>query len=80
MINVTTEIGFPVGPTISFDEFGWLWSIVALAILAASVLVLWIFRARGSDKTSIDVRRGVPRRRVGVARRIPSPPGGRRWR
>jgi hypothetical protein len=78
MIDVTTEMGFPIGPAISFGDFAWLWSVVAFAIVVGSVLVLWLFRARGTDETSIDVRPGFPRRPVGVARRVPTPRGERR--
>jgi hypothetical protein len=78
MINVTTDVGFPVGPAIDLGESGWQLGVIVLAILAFATLVIWLFRARDAGKTTIVVRRAIPRRYAGVARRTPRRRGGLR--
>ena len=48
-------VGIPQGPPLAFGDVSFLWSVIALAMLAGLAAVLWIRRARNGVGT------GAPR-------------------
>jgi hypothetical protein len=57
MLTAQANVGFPVDLPIPFDVFGVPWRALAIVLVIVTGLVIWLFRARGDDSTSIHVHR-----------------------